>query len=200
LFQTDIERALLLLSILKYMADDCDHESIVVEDSIRSSFFNYLDTQAGSVVFKGIFDQWAQNMALISDKKKVGQLKCALFETFLAWIKLRLPDPVFQNLVNECPSLMQLIFASLSQEEDDTLQEAVNVVIELISLSRRDEFVSIRNYVLGNIDSLQSQVVLVLQEGDAEKADMFSEVFAELALSHINQIVDQGSPIVQILL
>jgi hypothetical protein len=28
-----------LLSILKYMADDCDNESIVVEDSIRTSFF-----------------------------------------------------------------------------------------------------------------------------------------------------------------
>lgn len=42
--------------------------------------------------------------------------------------------------------------------------------------------------------------MLVLQEGDAEKADMFSDIFAELALSHIDQIVDQGSPIVQILL
>lgn len=44
LFQSDVDRALVLLSILKYMADDCDHESIVVEDSIRSSFFNYLDS------------------------------------------------------------------------------------------------------------------------------------------------------------
>lgn len=29
---------------------------------------------------------------------------------------------------------------------------------------------------------------------------MFSDIFAELALSHVGQIVEQGSPIVQILL
>lgn len=43
LFQTDIDRAFVLLLILKYMADDCDNESIVVEDSVRGSFFHYLD-------------------------------------------------------------------------------------------------------------------------------------------------------------
>jgi hypothetical protein len=56
MFQTDIDRAFVLLSILKYMADDCDHESIVVEDSVRSSFFNYLDSQAGLTVFGQIFE------------------------------------------------------------------------------------------------------------------------------------------------
>ena len=31
------------LLILKYMAADCDNESIVIEESIRESFFHYLD-------------------------------------------------------------------------------------------------------------------------------------------------------------
>jgi hypothetical protein len=40
----------------------------------------------------------------------------------------------------------------------------------------------------------------VLQEGDCEKANQFAEIFVELALTHVNQIVEQGSPILQILL
>jgi len=82
LFQSDVDRALVLLSILKYMADDCDHESIVVEDSIRTSFFNYLDSQAAETVFKAIFNQWAENITLIQDAKKAAVLKGALLETF----------------------------------------------------------------------------------------------------------------------
>ena len=54
--------------------------------------------------------------------------------------------------------------------------------------------------MLSNIESLQGHVIEVLREGDCEKADLFSEIFTELALSHVNQIVDQGSPILQILL
>ena len=39
------------------------------------------------------------------------------------------------------------------------MQEAVNVVIELISLSKKDKYVEIRNFVLGNIESLQTHVL-----------------------------------------
>jgi hypothetical protein len=70
MFQTDIDRAFVLLSILKYMADDCDHESIVVEDSVRSSFFNYLDSQAGETVFGQICEQLSKNMPLVTDVRK----------------------------------------------------------------------------------------------------------------------------------
>lgn len=93
----DIDRALVLLSILKYMADDCDNESIVVEDSVRSNFFNYLDSQAQNSVFKAIFNFWAENLPMLqnTDTNKTNMLKCALLETFRAWIKLRLPEVVF---------------------------------------------------------------------------------------------------------
>jgi hypothetical protein len=36
----------------------------------------------------------------------------------------------------------------------------------------------------------------VIQNGDSERANLFSDIFVELALSHINQIVDQGSAII----
>lgn len=78
-----------------------------------------------------------------------------MLETFLAWIKLRLPDEVFQSLVSLCPNLLALVFQQLSSaEDDDNLQIAVNVVVELISLSRKDKFIEIKTYVLTNVDSL----------------------------------------------
>jgi len=34
------------------------------------------------------------------------------------------------------------------------MQEAVSVVIELITLSKKDKYIEIRNFVFGNIESL----------------------------------------------
>ena len=45
------DQALCLLSTLKYMANDCDNESFIIEDSIRQGFFNYLDSSARVLVF-----------------------------------------------------------------------------------------------------------------------------------------------------
>ncbi len=42
-FSENEDYAYCLLTILKYMANDCDNDSIVIEDSIRKSFFEYLD-------------------------------------------------------------------------------------------------------------------------------------------------------------
>jgi hypothetical protein len=54
-----------------------------------------------------------------------------------------------------CPNLLALVFQQLSSaEDDDNLQIAVNVVVELISLSRKDKFIEIKTYVLTNVDSL----------------------------------------------
>jgi hypothetical protein len=119
IFQADIDRAFVLLSTLKYMADDCDNESIVIEDSIRDSYFGFLDSRARVSVFQSIFDHWAKNISLVDDVKKASQLKGALMETFLAWIKLRLPDEVFKNLVVECPNLLALVFQQMADAQDD---------------------------------------------------------------------------------
>ena len=40
----------------------------------------------------------------------------------------------------------------------------------------------------------------MVESGDFERADQFTEIFVELAHSHINQIVNDGSAIVNILL
>jgi len=38
-----VDHAICLLLILKYMASDCDNDSIVIEDSIRQNFFVFMD-------------------------------------------------------------------------------------------------------------------------------------------------------------
>lgn len=67
-----------------------------------------------------------------ADANKTSMLKCDLLQTFRAWIRLRLPQEVFNNLVNDCPHLLQLVFSELTTDVDENLQEAVNVIIELI--------------------------------------------------------------------
>ena len=38
-----VDHCICLLLILKYMATDCDNDSIVIEDSLRENFFRFLD-------------------------------------------------------------------------------------------------------------------------------------------------------------
>ena len=61
-FSNDLDQAFCLLRVLKYMAEDCDNEQIVVEESVKESFYGYLDSHARVQVFKSIFNHWAQNI------------------------------------------------------------------------------------------------------------------------------------------
>lgn len=38
-FSDNVDHATSLLLVLKYMAENCDSDSIVIEDSVRQSFF-----------------------------------------------------------------------------------------------------------------------------------------------------------------
>ena len=46
-----VDQALCLLHTLKYMANDCDNQSIVIEESIRKGFYKYLDSASRVLVF-----------------------------------------------------------------------------------------------------------------------------------------------------
>jgi hypothetical protein len=50
--------------------------------------------------------------------------------------------------------LLQLVFSQLANSDEESMIEAVNVVVELITLSRKDKYVEIKNFVLINIDVL----------------------------------------------
>ena len=110
-FSSDVEQAFCLLRILKYMAEDCDNEQIVVEESLKESYYNYLDSHAREHIFKNIFTQWAQNIPSLNvDKTKVTFLQNRLMDTFLSWIRLALPKEVFENLLTENGPMIDLVF------------------------------------------------------------------------------------------
>lgn len=47
---------------MKYMANDCDNDSIVIEDSIRTAYFKFLDGASREKVFKQILDTWSMKI------------------------------------------------------------------------------------------------------------------------------------------
>ena len=58
------------------MAEDCDNEQIVVEESVKESYYEYLDSHAREQVFKNIFNHWAQNIPqLIANQAAIDSSK-----------------------------------------------------------------------------------------------------------------------------
>jgi hypothetical protein len=95
------------------MANDCDNESIIIEETTRQEFFNYLDKSARVLVFKNILDTWAAKLPEMKNQispVKLEKVKEKILQTFRAWIKLSLPTEVFENLVEDNPNLLAFVF------------------------------------------------------------------------------------------
>jgi Exportin 1-like protein len=75
-FSDSVDHAICLLITLRYMASDCDNDSIVIEDSLRQEYFQYLDEIAPSV-FEKVFNTWAKNLL----KNNLGQIVRSLSQT-----------------------------------------------------------------------------------------------------------------------
>ena len=175
------------------MAEDCDNQRIVVEESTKESYFQFLDSHARVHIFKSIFNQWALNIPSLAanqnmDPSKVTFLQNRLMDTFLAWIRLSLPDEVFQNLLAENGAMIDLIYSQLGSEEDDNLSVAVNCIVELISFSRVAKYgmTSFQDIVMQKLSSLQEHVHRVIASGDFEKADQFTEIFVEIGKTNMD--------------
>ena len=50
------------MKILGYMASECENDDIVIEESLRESFFDYIDKICGNVL-KNILDTWAEKVS-----------------------------------------------------------------------------------------------------------------------------------------
>jgi hypothetical protein len=87
------------------------------------------------------------------------RLRSKLVEAFYCWLKIKLPDEIFQSLTTAFPSLIQLVFTELETSKDENLENATSCVIELISLTRKNEkFSSIRDTVIKNVEHLITRV------------------------------------------
>lgn len=131
-FQDSVDLAICQLMILKYMASDCDNDSIVIEESVRGDFFQFLDEIAPQV-FDQVFNAWsikllAGNLGQIArpagghrqlgastsenerEQLKIQKMRSKLVEAFQHWIKIRLPASFFQSLADKNEALLQLTF------------------------------------------------------------------------------------------
>jgi hypothetical protein len=57
-----VDQALCLLNTLKYMANECDNNSIVIEESIRKSFYLFLNEKSLNCVLYNILNLWATKL------------------------------------------------------------------------------------------------------------------------------------------
>jgi hypothetical protein len=210
----NVDHVTALLLIIKYMADICDNDSIVIEDSIRQSFFNFMDN-ISQQIFEGIFNYWAGKLlqsglgvaaskthqsapgtAIPTDRQeiealKLQRLRSKLVDAFYCWIKLRLPDQVLETLTTNCASLIQLVFAELETNKDENLENATNCVIELISVARKKaNFSSIKQAVISKVEHLIGKVDQAVAENDEELGEQLMDIFVELGRDHAEQIID----------
>ena len=42
------------MNILQYLAGECDNDELVIEESLRESYYNYVDVLAESVMKQGL--------------------------------------------------------------------------------------------------------------------------------------------------
>ena len=116
---------------LKYMANDCDNDSIVVSETTKTSFYAFLDSRARKEVFKEILEFWTislQCKTINVDQKQENVLKKAIIDTFTAWLKLALPNEVFEALLPENPTLIELVFCEVKSKSDENLSASVSCI------------------------------------------------------------------------
>ena len=105
----------------------------MIEDSVRKAFYAFLDSNSRLNVFKNIFEEWSLKIDQLGPQDT---LRREIILTFTAWIKLRLPDEVFENLATDCPALLSLVFCEISSEESDNFEAASACAVELLCLAR----------------------------------------------------------------
>lgn len=115
------------------MASECEDEGIVIEESLRESFFDYID-QICDVIFTNIFGSLSMNLlkAGNSNQQSIVRLKDELCQAFHKWVFLRVPDECIVNLVNGNQSILQLIFSEVmvtEQMNEENVEHATDCII-----------------------------------------------------------------------
>lgn len=81
------------------------------------------------------------------------------------------------------------------------MENATSCVIELIALSKKRECAKISEMVLNKVQFLVQKVDAAVQDRDEEMAEQLSDIFVELGINHLEQIVSsQTLTIPQILI
>lgn len=82
------------------MASECEDESVVIEETLRESFFDYLD-QVVNDIFSRVLNDWSFKLQTTPhnlEEEKLQKLKNAIVSAFFQWMKLRLPTSIIKAL------------------------------------------------------------------------------------------------------
>lgn len=149
------------MNIVRYLASEVDDEAIVIEQSIRESFFDYLDT-ISNTIFNDVLDYWANRLtihssgttdtffeaALSSAPGKLSEFARCIIEVINSWRKVELPDETIINLPTRNASLMALLFKEMGSQDEDNLEAAKECIVGLLRLSMRRQSYSSFNQFL----------------------------------------------------
>jgi hypothetical protein len=129
-------------------------------------------------------------------------MRSKLVEAFYHWLKLRLPDQVYEGLVPNNPQLLEIVFKELENNSDENMENATNCVIELIHVAgKKSQFAAIKDAVMANVSLLVSKVDMAVANNDEEIAEQLINIFVELGQEHVEQIIETNTlTIPQILL
>lgn len=172
--QDSVDEVIQLLTILRYLASEVDDESIVIEQSLRESFFDYIDSLSNTV-FCEILNYWANRLALhrsgstdkffaASSNAKADEFAKNIIIVLNSWRKVELPDDTIMNLPKSNASLMALLFNEMSSKDEDNLETAKECIVGLLRLSmKRNSYKSLNQFLTEQILQLRSKIDEITQ-------------------------------------
>lgn len=197
---SSVPEAQCLFSIIGFMASECEDEGIVIEETLRESFFEYLDRIA-AFVFKEVHTFWSDqiiNNQVQLDTSQTQKLKNFICHSFFQWIRLKLPAGVISSFVSQNKSLLELVFSEMSNPSADIThtENATDCIIQLLKVAKKVGFqdsVELNDFLLSKVQVLSQQVQSVIQKGDLEVGQLYQELFIEIGISHIKDIIESDS-------
>lgn len=90
------------LYVIRCLASECEDDEIVIEETLRQSYYNWMD-EISEGIFKDGLEKWAAGLrsgevaaALMNGNEKDGkllsELKFQLMDTHYYWVKMTIPD------------------------------------------------------------------------------------------------------------
>mmetsp|Transcript_4399 Transcript_4399/g.7464 ORF Transcript_4399/g.7464 Transcript_4399/m.7464 type:complete len:343 (-) Transcript_4399:2119-3147(-) len=209
-----------LLLHVKYLASECENEDIVIEESVRESFYSYLDVIA-PFVLGDLLNKWGslimggQVQMIESEELRTSLLQFTLVKrrmlekeilcTLTQFAKLKLPDELIVNLPTQQLPLLQFLFHLLtieySPQTDEVIEAATDTVIQLLILSRKSEaFKGLAEFLVAQVGVISQVVPKILASKDIEMGEIYQDIFLQIGRQNITSIIANNEMSVPLIL
>lgn len=133
------------------------------------------------------------------EDSQLQKLKKSICRSFYSWIKLQLPLQVIQSLVSDNKNLLELIFIEMSNPDGEISQTetATDCIIQLLKIAKKPRFQGqlneLNDFLLTKVQVLSQLVQTVMQNGDLELGQLYQELFIEIGINHLKDIIESDS-------